>query len=221
MRILRQPRRTQVHEPEPESRVRQALPYPGGNMPDPQTMALLGEAPVLSTTTELPDPLANFIGDVDAYQRRKKQRSKATPSSQRKSQIEAIDRRIELQKQAATDREREACWDGVTAGQLIALYWVCHVKLYGVEPAELSDATTWSNAMKCAGNLVKLQFEGDVQRAVHYMRWLWTREREREEWRRSNRVEGKRLTWQACFVYKNNITDWRAAKVRRLGAAHG
>jgi hypothetical protein len=190
------------------SGVRQALPYPGGNMPDPQTMAVLGQAP------NLDDPLANFIGDVEAYKRRKKQRSKATPSSQRKQQILAIEQRIESQKTARTEAEREACWQGVTAGQLVALYWVCHVKLYGVAPAELEAATTWSNAMKCAGSMVAKQFDGDVQRAVHFMRWTWLREREREEWRKARKIDGKRLTWQQQFIYLNLVTDWRAAKVR-------
>lgn len=146
---------------------------------------------------QLDDPLANFIGDVN------KPRRKASPGSKRKEHIAAIEDRIKRQD-----------WNNVPVAQLVALYWVCHVKIYGVPPAELDSAAAWALAMKRAGLLVQKEFEGDVQRAVNFMRWVWTREREREEWRKTNKIDGRRITWQQQFIGLTLVTDWRAAKVR-------
>lgn len=155
-----------------------------------------------------PDLLASFLGKP------KKPRAN-NPGSRRKQYIEEMERRIDSQKRAATDKEREAVWADITAGQLVALYWVCHARLYGVVPSELDTASGWSQAMKAAGNMVKRQFDGDVQVAVRFMRWCWHREREREEWRRVNKVSGKRLIWQQQFLWPSLISDWRAEKIRR------
>lgn len=154
------------------------------------------------------DLLASFLGKP------KKPRAN-NPGSRRKQYIEAMEKRVDSQKQAHTDLERDAVWADMTAGQLVALYWVCHHRLYGVVPGEIDTAAGWSRAMKAAGSMVKNQFEGNVQLAVRFMRWCWHREREREEWRRKNKVPGKRIIWQQQFLWPSLVSDWRAEKVRR------
>lgn len=152
----------------------------------------------IRTTALLNDPLANFIGDVH------KKRPKKQPGARRQEYIADVEDRIKRQD-----------WSNVTVAMLVALYWVCHIKIYGCEPAELDSANTFTNAMKCAGKMVKEQFDGDLQKAVNFMRWVWTRERDREDWRRRNNVAGgRRITWQQQFIYLGLVTDWRAAKAR-------
>lgn len=112
------------------------------------------------------------------------------------------------------DRWARKHWDGMTAGKLVALYWLCHEKVYGVVPVEIDRATTWEQVMKIAGSMVKRHFDDDVERAVVFMRWVWTREQGREKWRRDNKRDGYRLTWRNQFSQDYLITDWRAAAMR-------
>lgn len=149
------------------------------------------------------DNLANFIGTVEERQRIAK-RSKPNPGARRRQYIEEA-----RQRAAAQD------WKGATSGMLVALYWVCHVKVYGTEPSELDSAATWTKAMKAAGSLVKVQFDGDVQVAIKFMRWLWTREASREQWRKANNTGGRRITWIQNFCYVSFVSDWRTEKVRK------
>lgn len=149
------------------------------------------------------DPLESFIG-TQAERQKIAKRSKPHPGQRRKQQIAEIERRI-----AAKD------WDGMTSGLLVALYWTCHRKTYGVEPAELNTASTWTKAMKSAGKLVIDQFDGDVDLAIKFMRWLWTREQSREQWASKNGIDRSRITWIRQFCRVENVSDWRADKVRR------
>ncbi len=133
-------------------------------------------------------------------------RNRASTGSRRKQYIEEV-----------RDRMARKDWSGVTPGKLVALYWCCHEKVYGVVPVELDKASTWETAMKRAGLMVKQHFDNDMERAITFMRWTWTREAEREEWRRANTKQGRRITWQNQFIHDHLITDWRAEAMRRGG----
>lgn len=115
------------------------------------------------------------------------------------------------------DRMKRKDWEGMTAGRLVALYWLCHERVYGTVPVELDKATTWETAMMGAGRMVTDHFDGDVQRAVVFMRWVWTREAGYEDWRRKNSKFGRRITWQNQFRHDHLISDWRAAAMRQQG----
>ncbi len=106
-------------------------------------------------------------------------------------------------------------WDGVTAGKLVALYYFCHVRVYQVPPIELQRNTTYTAAMKQAGSMVKRHFDGDVQKAVRFMRWVWDREQGKQEWLKTNDKEGRRLTWQNQFTHDFLVTDWLRAKAQK------
>ncbi len=112
------------------------------------------------------------------------------------------------------DRMARKDWDGMTPGKLVALYWLCHEKVYGVVPVEIDKTAAWETAMKVAGSMVKRHFDDDMERAITFMRWVWTREQGREKWRRDNNRDGQRLTWRNQFSQDYLITDWRAAAMR-------
>lgn len=134
-------------------------------------------------------------------------RPKKSAGSSRKRHIAEVAERMESKS-----------WDGLTAGKLVALYWLCHERVYGTVPIELDKASTWEMAMKGAGLMVKQHFDGDVQGAVTFMRWVWTREQEYEDWRRKNNKHGRRITWQNQFRHDHLISDWRAAAMRARGS---
>ncbi len=106
-------------------------------------------------------------------------------------------------------------WDGMTSGKLVALYWLCHEKVYGVVPVELDRTTAWETAMKVAGSMMKRHFDEDIERAITFMRWVWTREADREKWRRDNQKDGQRINWRNQFAQDYLITDWRTAAMRK------
>lgn len=112
------------------------------------------------------------------------------------------------------DRWKRKEWDGMTAGKLVALYWLCHEEVYGVVPAEIDKANIWATAMMAAGSMVKRHFDDDIERAITFMRWVWTREQGREKWRRENKRDGQRINWKNQFSQDYLITDWRAAAMR-------
>lgn len=145
--------------------------------------------------------IAAFVGSPS-----KRKSSRPSAGSRRKQYIEEV-----------RERMKRKNWEGMTAGKLVALYWLCHERVYGVTPVEIDKASTWTSAMKQAGSMVQKHFDGDVDRAITFMRWCWTRELEREKWRRDNGKEGRRLSWQNQFIHHHLITDWRAAAMRRQG----
>lgn len=113
------------------------------------------------------------------------------------------------------DRMKRKEYVGMTPGKLVAMYWVCHEKVYGVVPVEIDNSAAWKTAMLRAGSMVKRHFDGDMERAITFMRWVWTREQKNEEWRRANNRDGRRISWQNQFSHDFLITDWRAAGMRR------
>ena len=112
------------------------------------------------------------------------------------------------------ERWKRKEWDGMTPGKLVALYWLCHEEVYGVVPVEIDKTGVWETAMKVAGSMVKRHFDNDIERAITFMRWVWTRERGRERWRRENKRDGQRINWKNQFSQDYLITDWRAAAMR-------
>ncbi len=114
-----------------------------------------------------------------------------------------------------SDRMKRKDWSGMTPGKLVALYWLCHEKVYGMTPVEIDKTAPWETVMKVAGAMVKRHFDGDMERAITFMRWVWTREAEREKWRRANKRDGMRINWRTQFSQDYLITDWRAAAMRK------
>lgn len=129
---------------------------------------------------------------------------KRSAGSLRKKHIEEV-----------AERMRRKDWDGMTPGKLVALYWICHEMVYGHPPVEIDKVSAWEIAMKAAGSMVRRHFDGDIERAITFMRWVWTREQEREKWRRENKRDGQRLTWRNQFTQDFLISDWLTAGERR------
>lgn len=138
--------------------------------------------------------------------RPKKKAYTPMPKARRRAFIDEVQERMRTQE-----------WDGMTTGRLVALYWLCHERVYGVVPSELDNAAVWSRAMLHAGKMVASEFDDDVGRAVVFMRWVWTRERDIEEWRRRNQRNGRRISWLDQFCYGRLVSDWRIAAARQTG----
>ncbi len=97
---------------------------------------------------------------------------------------------------------------------LVASYVKCHELVYGVKPAELYEPKEWLGACSAAKRLLDDAFGGSFDAAGAFSKWLWAREAKRHEERREQGRETTRIVWRAQFVWKNLLTDYRAATAR-------
>lgn len=107
-------------------------------------------------------------------------------------------------------RTRE--WDACGVRHLVALFEIMHEKAYGIAPTtSASERYTMTLMM---GGFVKRAFGGDIDKALDYFRWLWTREIANEKWRRENGREPRRLAFR-WTVGNGMLDDYRVAMARR------
>ena len=105
-------------------------------------------------------------------------------------------------------------WTGCTARHLVALYDLMHEKTYGIT-VTMSGTERYRYTL-IAGAFVKRSFDGDFIKAIEFFRWVWTREIEREKWRRENDRDGGHIG--LGFMFSNRLLDqWRLhlARARR------
>ena len=105
-------------------------------------------------------------------------------------------------------------WDGASGRHLVALYAWLHEQIYGVAAAELLDGDAVLGAISSADKLLRAEFDGDAGRAVKFIAWCWSRERQRET---SGRNEGRRVTWRLQFASRCMLTDYRVELLRGNG----
>lgn len=105
---------------------------------------------------------------------------------------------------------------------LVALYARMHRHVYGVDAEEIAGPKEHAGACSAATKMLREVFEGDFASAIDFMRWVWLRERKREEWRRANDKEPFRIGWRYQFVSRSLVTDYRHALHRHeRGREHG
>lgn len=95
----------------------------------------------------------------------------------------------------------------------VAIYADLHFRVYGVAPGDLG-ARERTFAAKLAGNMLAKYFDGDRSRFACFVAWTWSREREREKWRRENGRDGSRIDWRLQFNPKL-LTDFRISEERK------
>lgn len=124
-----------------------------------------------------------------------------------------------------TDRERfyteaeewraAGRWDAFKPGHFVALYGLCHEKVYGIFPTELTQASTFALARMTAKRVLEKEFDGKVQLMRAFIAWTWKREEGREKWRRENGGHGGRIGWKWQFN-QSLVTEYRIDLARRL-----
>lgn len=98
---------------------------------------------------------------------------------------------------------------------LVGLYAHLHEEVYGVAPDDL--ARDWAPAVAAARRMVEGQFEGQAYRMVGFLRWTWSREKNRERRRVENGSDASRIGWRLQFQSLSLLTDYRVAVARRYG----
>ena len=105
-------------------------------------------------------------------------------------------------------------WTDLNSRHVFAYWAIAHELVYGVAP--VTTGAERAQAAMRMGAAIKRHFDGDVGKAADYLRWLWTRERGREEWRRREGTSrGASLGWRMMFL-SALVTEYRVdgARVR-------
>ncbi len=156
--------------------------------------------------TGLPPPILGYgeLTEWAAQGRRRRHPRKQSRTISNK----AFARYIEETKQLLKDGN----WADSHPGHYVALYFLLHEAVYGVSPIDLTSKDR-KKAFFLASRLLKLEFADDKLEMVGHMKWAWSREEQREKWRRSNGRAGSRITWYRMFN-GSLLTEYRIDKAR-------
>lgn len=117
-------------------------------------------------------------------------------------------------REQADGMMRGGDWTGAIARHFAAAYELLHERVYGVAPAEMTPPYR-SISAAMAARLLEKEFGGDPDKMADFMRWAWSREKGREEWRRKNNGgRGGRITPRTMFG-GYLVTDYRVDVARR------
>ena len=105
-------------------------------------------------------------------------------------------------------------WSKAKGRHFVALYADLHTRIYGVEPIDLGPKERMF-ASRMADMLLEKQFEGDPDRMAKFIAWTWSREKEREAWRRRtpSSTSGYRIDWRLQFGPRL-LVDFRISESR-------
>lgn len=107
-------------------------------------------------------------------------------------------------------------WPQKTPAMLVALFCWAHEAIYEVSCVS-EVASVFNGAVSAATKLVKDEFDGSLEHAAEYLRWVWARERSREAWRRKNTGFGRVLSWRHVFHQRELIKEMRLDAARTKG----
>ena len=115
-------------------------------------------------------------------------------------------------REQVAEMMRTGEWDGVAARHLVALYDIMHEYWYGFAPTLTGQER--HRGVLLAGSFVKRLFAGDFEKALTYLRWLYTEEKNTEKWRRREGRSGTRIGLPLMFSGRK-VDDWRVDLNRR------
>ena len=135
-----------------------------------------------------------------------------TSSKKRRKQMGTSGKRLDATIEEARMMRESGDWNEAEPRHLVGLFLELHEWCYGV-PAGEEVRKCWAGANGAARRLVAQEFGGNLLAAVEFMRWVWKREKGREQWRRENGRPVRRLTlWVATSSAV--VTDYRVARRR-------
>jgi hypothetical protein len=139
--------------------------------------------------------------------------SKRAPKKSKTMGDAAFEKKLE----EVGDMLKSGRWNEATPMHFVALYVDLYYRVYGILPEDLGPKERVI-AGKMASGMLDRTFGGDRQKMSQFMAWTWTREKEREQYRRENNKDGQVIGW--AFQFGNKlISSYRIAEARK--ASHG
>lgn len=115
-------------------------------------------------------------------------------------------------RQELLDIQAREAWHELQPSHFVLLHIALHKWCYSVEPV-LTNSDL-AKAESAARRMLAEEFNGDVAVMVDYVRWVWSDEREREQWRRTNSRGGGVLSWFDVFAARRRLTEYRVYRSR-------
>jgi len=118
---------------------------------------------------------------------------------------------------ALEDAERRAAsgeWEDAGARAFVGLYAMCHRMVYHVDAGDLTDTRTFQAATRLAAGALHRYFGDDKDDLVEFIKWIWEREKGREEWAAREGKDRGRLNVRLQFS-ATLVTDYRVDQSRR------
>lgn len=104
-------------------------------------------------------------------------------------------------------------WTNAHAHHFVGLFAVLFEHVYGV--ALDIKGNDWRGACSSARGMLKREFDNDRGRMLSYVRWVWSREAERESWRRENGKTGNVIGWRLMFSSTKLLTEFKVHLARK------
>lgn len=112
-----------------------------------------------------------------------------------------------------TEMLRTKKWNLAGPQHFVALYADLHFRVYGVQDLAL-DSKNRAYAKSAARRMLAEDFGSDPGAMAAFVAWTWTREREKEAWRREKGIDRGRMQWRFQFG-KALLVDYRLAVERK------
>lgn len=111
----------------------------------------------------------------------------------------------------------EGCWDGAMPRHFVALWAICHERVYRVSAESDLKGMALKSATHAAGRMLREEFGGDASEMAAFIRWCWVREDGKDRWCREKGFERRaRIEWRKQFNGAL-LADWRLDMVRKEG----
>lgn len=163
----------------------------------------------LSAPTPPPD-------DFEAEGEKRAVRKKMHPLPyKRKAGINITDRSWKKARHEMLEKAQSGDWANTKPLHLLVLHCELFNKIYKFEALDTYGKMR-THAVFAVANLLKTAFNGDVEKIVAYVKWVWTREEEREEYRKANGKGGQTLGWK--LVFSHHLLNDFANDLRRKAA---
>lgn len=105
----------------------------------------------------------------------------------------------------AKRRAESGDWEGATGRTLVGAFLLCHRMVYRFIPAEMENTPIFRSACKRAEHCYRRHFRDDPDACVEFIKWVWLRERSRQEWALRQNREVRRL--HAGLVFSDGYVD--------------
>lgn len=106
-------------------------------------------------------------------------------------------------------------WGDAKPRHFVALWAMCHERVYKASAVGELAGLGWRAAVKAAAVMLRDEFEGEAQRMAEYVRWCWLREEGKERWcKERGYARRARVTWRHQFG-SAMLADWRVEMARK------
>lgn len=106
-------------------------------------------------------------------------------------------------------------WGEARPRHFVALWAICHKRVYRVDPTSELKGLVWKSAIKAAATMLRNEFNEDSEEMATFIRWCWIKEDSKDKWCKSQNItRSVRIDWRKQFNGAM-LADWRVELARK------